>query len=166
MFDVRVRRIRTSGRRTTESDHWQARIQGKKSLGCPRTPQADEEADTRECETRPSPAGSCRSKIVKVLKQAISPSDLRNLLVHGDWWILHADGQIITVRRRDGPTHWACCEATLVQPHMLRHATGFKRTNDGHDTRSLAHYLGHRNLQSPARYIALPPDRFAKFWQD
>jgi hypothetical protein len=37
--------------------------------------------------------------IVKVLKQAISPSDLRNLLVHGDWWILHADGQIIKVRR-------------------------------------------------------------------
>ena len=39
------------------------------------------------------------TQIVKVLKQAISPSDLRNLLVHGDWWILHADGQIITVRR-------------------------------------------------------------------
>ena len=54
------------------------------------------------------------TQIVKVLKQAISPSDLRNLLVHGDWWILHADGQIITVRRRDGPTVWARCEATLV----------------------------------------------------
>src|SRR5262245_44819271 len=27
-------------------------------------------------------------------------------------------------------------------------------TNDGHDTRSLAHYLGHRNLQSTARYTA------------
>jgi hypothetical protein len=39
------------------------------------------------------------TQIVKVLKQAISPSDLRNLLVHGDWWIFHADGQIITVRR-------------------------------------------------------------------
>ena len=106
------------------------------------------------------------AQIVKVLKQAISPSDLRNLLVHGDWWILHADGQIITVRRRDGPTHWARCEATLVHPHMLRHSTGFKGSNDGHDTRSLAHYLGHRNLQSPARYTELAPDRFAKFWQD
>jgi hypothetical protein len=39
------------------------------------------------------------AQIVQVLKQAISPSDLRNLLVHGDWWILHADGQIIKVRR-------------------------------------------------------------------
>src|SRR5262249_26739410 len=34
-----------------------------------------------------------------------------------------------------------------VHPHMLRHSTGYKLANDGHDTRSLAHYLGHRNLQ-------------------
>jgi type 1 fimbriae regulatory protein FimB/type 1 fimbriae regulatory protein FimE len=53
-----------------------------------------------------------------------------------------------------------------VHPHMLRHSTGYKLTNDGHDTRSLAHYLGHRNLQSKARYTALAPDRSAKFWQD
>jgi len=38
--------------------------------------------------------------------------------------------------------------------------------NDGHDTRSLAHYLGHRNLQSTARYTALAPDRFRDFWRD
>ena len=48
---------------------------------------------------------------------------------------------------------------------MLRHACGYKLANDGHDTRSLAHYLGHRNLQSTARYTALAPDRFARFWQ-
>jgi type 1 fimbriae regulatory protein FimE len=57
-----------------------------------------------------------------------------------------------------------------VHPHMLRHACGFKLANDGHDTRSLAHYLGHRNLQSTARYTArytaLAPDRFAGFWKD
>jgi type 1 fimbriae regulatory protein FimB/type 1 fimbriae regulatory protein FimE len=53
-----------------------------------------------------------------------------------------------------------------LHPHMLRHACGYKLANDGHDTRSLAHYLGHRNLQSTARYTALAPDRFAKFWQD
>jgi len=35
-----------------------------------------------------------------------------------------------------------------VHPHMLRHACGYKLANDGHDTRSLAHYLGHRNLHS------------------
>jgi integrase len=33
-----------------------------------------------------------------------------------------------------------------VHPHMLRHSTGYKLANEGHDTRSLAHYLGHRNL--------------------
>ena len=53
-----------------------------------------------------------------------------------------------------------------VHPHMLRHSTGYKLANDGHDTRSLAHYLGHRNLQSTTRYTALAPDRFARFWQD
>jgi type 1 fimbriae regulatory protein FimB/type 1 fimbriae regulatory protein FimE len=53
-----------------------------------------------------------------------------------------------------------------VHPHMLRHSTGYKLANDGHDTRSLAHYLGHRNLQSTARYTALAPDRFARFWRD
>jgi type 1 fimbriae regulatory protein FimB/type 1 fimbriae regulatory protein FimE len=53
-----------------------------------------------------------------------------------------------------------------AHPHMLRHSTGYKLANDGHDTRSLAHYLGHRNLQSTARYTALAPDRFAKFWGD
>src|SRR5262245_33962081 len=53
-----------------------------------------------------------------------------------------------------------------VHPHMLRQSTGYKLANDGQDTRSLAHYLGHRNLQSTARYTALAPDRFKDFWQD
>jgi integrase len=53
-----------------------------------------------------------------------------------------------------------------VHPHMLRHSTGYKLANDGHDTRSLAYYLGHRNLQSTARYTALAPHRFVKFWED
>jgi type 1 fimbriae regulatory protein FimE len=53
-----------------------------------------------------------------------------------------------------------------VHPHMLRHSTGFKLANQGEDTRSLAHYLGHRNLQSTARYTALAPDRFKGFWKD
>ena len=56
--------------------------------------------------------------------------------------------------------------SSAVHPHMLRHSTGYKLANDGHDTRSLAHYLGHRNLQSTARYTALAPDRFKGFWKD
>ena len=53
-----------------------------------------------------------------------------------------------------------------IHPHMLRHSTGYKLANDGQDTRSLAHYLGHRNLQSTARYTALAADRFRGFWKD
>jgi len=30
-----------------------------------------------------------------------------------------------------------------IHPHMLRHSTGCKLANQGEDTRSLAHYLGH-----------------------
>ena len=34
-----------------------------------------------------------------------------------------------------------------LHPHMLRHACGYKLANDGHDTRALQHYLGHKNIQ-------------------
>jgi type 1 fimbriae regulatory protein FimB/type 1 fimbriae regulatory protein FimE len=53
-----------------------------------------------------------------------------------------------------------------VHPHMLRHACGFKLANDGHDTRSLQHYLGHKNIQYTVRYTELAPDRFKSFWKD
>ena len=53
-----------------------------------------------------------------------------------------------------------------VHPHMLRHATGYKLANDGHDTRSIQHYLGHRNIQHTVRYTELAPMRFKDFWKD
>ena len=53
-----------------------------------------------------------------------------------------------------------------VHAHMLRHATGFKLANDGHDTRSIQDYMGHRNIQNTARYTALAPGRFKDFWRD
>ena len=52
-----------------------------------------------------------------------------------------------------------------VHPHMLRHACGFKLANDGVDTRSLQHYLGHKNIQHTVRYSELSPDRFKNFWR-
>ena len=48
---------------------------------------------------------------------------------------------------------------------MLRHACGFKLANDGHDTRALQHYLGHKNIQHTVRYTELAPDRFKDFWE-
>jgi integrase len=53
-----------------------------------------------------------------------------------------------------------------VHPHMLRHACGFKLANEGHDTRSLQHYLGHKNIVHTVRYTDMAPDRFKSFWKD
>ena len=54
----------------------------------------------------------------------------------------------------------------LIHSHMLRHSTGYKLANDGHDSRAIQGYLGHRSLLSTQRYMALAPDRFRKFWRD
>jgi Phage integrase family len=48
---------------------------------------------------------------------------------------------------------------------MLRHSTGFKLANQGVDTRSLQHYLGHKNIQHTVRYSELSPERFSHFWK-
>jgi type 1 fimbriae regulatory protein FimB/type 1 fimbriae regulatory protein FimE len=53
-----------------------------------------------------------------------------------------------------------------VHPHMLRHACGYKLANDGHDTRSLQAYLGHKNITHTVRYTELAPTRFKDFWRD
>ena len=53
-----------------------------------------------------------------------------------------------------------------VHPHMLRHSTGYKLANDGHDTRAIQHYLGHRNIQHTVRYTELAANRFKDFWKD
>jgi site-specific recombinase XerD len=53
-----------------------------------------------------------------------------------------------------------------IHPHMLRHSTGYKLANDGQDTRSIQHYMGHRNIQHTVRYTELSSDRFKDFWSD
>lgn len=53
-----------------------------------------------------------------------------------------------------------------VHPHMLRHSTGFKLANTGVDTRSIQHYLGHKNIQHTVRYTELAASRFKNFWAD
>ena len=53
-----------------------------------------------------------------------------------------------------------------VHPHMLRHACGYKLANDGHDTRSIQQYLGHKNITHTVRYTELAPGRFNDFWRD
>jgi type 1 fimbriae regulatory protein FimE len=91
-----------------------------------------------------------------------------------DW----PDGAYLFVSERGGPMTASnvrklmACAALLarlpfpVHPHMLRHSTGYKLANDGHDTRSLQHYLGHKNITHTVRYTELAPDRFKGFWKD
>jgi site-specific recombinase XerD len=50
-----------------------------------------------------------------------------------------------------------------ISSHVLRHSCGYKVGNDGRDTRSIQHYLGHRSIGSTVRYTALAPDRFQGF---
>ena len=50
-----------------------------------------------------------------------------------------------------------------VHPHILRHVCGYKLANDGHDTRAIQHFLGHRNIQNTARYTQLAPGRLKDF---
>jgi site-specific recombinase XerC len=42
----------------------------------------------------------------------------------------------------------------------------FKLANDGHDTRAIQHYLGHKNIQHTVRYTELSAERFKGFWGD
>ena len=53
-----------------------------------------------------------------------------------------------------------------VHPHMLRHACGYQLANDGHDTRAIQQYLGHRNITHTVRYTELAHGRFDRFWSD
>jgi site-specific recombinase XerD len=52
-----------------------------------------------------------------------------------------------------------------IHPHMLRHGCGFALANAGHDTRSLQHWLGHKNISNTTIYTAMSPDRFKDFWR-
>jgi site-specific recombinase XerD len=53
-----------------------------------------------------------------------------------------------------------------VHPHVSRHACGFALANQGHDTRGLQAFLGHRYIQNTMRYTELSSDRFRGWWKD
>jgi integrase len=52
-----------------------------------------------------------------------------------------------------------------AHPHMLRHACGYALANNGHDTRALQAYLGHKDIQHTVRYTEMSPNRFKDFWR-
>jgi integrase len=54
----------------------------------------------------------------------------------------------------------------VPHPHQLRHACGYYLASQGHDTRAIQDYLGHKNIQHTVRYTAMAPHRFERFWHD
>jgi type 1 fimbriae regulatory protein FimE len=71
--------------------------------------------------------------------------------------------------RRRAFLEWSRAAAVAelsIKAHMLRQACGYKLANDGHDTRAIQAYLGHRNIQNTTRYAALAPERFKEFFRD
>jgi integrase len=90
----------------------------------------------------------------------------------------YPDGPYVFVTERGGPLTPATFSKLFaragelaalpfpIHPHMLRHATGYKLANDGHDTRAVQQYLGHKNIRHTVRYTELSPERFKKFWKD
>jgi site-specific recombinase XerD len=97
-----------------------------------------------------------------------SRSPLRALRRHKSW--IDRSSSARSRQSRDAYVLRAAGKATrfpfLVHSHMLRHSTGYKLANYGHDTRAIQHYLGHRSIVSTVRYTALAPDRFKGFWKD
>lgn len=52
-----------------------------------------------------------------------------------------------------------------VNPHMLRHSTGYYLANKGHDTRLVQDYLGHKNIAHTVKYTRTNAARFEGLWR-
>jgi type 1 fimbriae regulatory protein FimB len=52
-----------------------------------------------------------------------------------------------------------------VNPHMLRHSTGYFLANKGYDTRLIQDYLGHKNITHTVRYTRTAAQRFEGLWR-
>lgn len=53
-----------------------------------------------------------------------------------------------------------------IHPHQLRHGCGYYLAAQGHDTRAIQDYLGHKNIHHTVRYTQMSPQRFENFWLD
>lgn len=52
-----------------------------------------------------------------------------------------------------------------INPHMLRHSTGYYLANKGYDTRLIQDYLGHKNITHTVRYTRTAASRFENLWR-
>ena len=51
-----------------------------------------------------------------------------------------------------------------INPHMLRHSTGYYLANKGCDTRLIQDYLGHKNITHTVCYTRTAASRFENLW--
>ena len=91
---------------------------------------------------------------------------------------LYPDSPYVFVSQRKAPLSPRSIRAIVAQagrlaglpfiphPHQLRHACGYYLASQGHDTRAIQDYLGHKNIQYTVRYTAMAPHRFESFWND
>ncbi len=54
----------------------------------------------------------------------------------------------------------------ICPQHQLLHACGYSLASQGHDTRAMQDYLGHKNIQYTVRYTAMAPHKFERIWND
>jgi integrase len=52
-----------------------------------------------------------------------------------------------------------------AHPHMLRHTCGHLLADQGHDTRRLQLWLGHKDIKHTAHYSELTTHPFKEFWK-
>ena len=52
-----------------------------------------------------------------------------------------------------------------IHCHMLRHACGYQLAAEGHDTRAIQAYLGHKSIEHTVRYTALSTQPFKNFFR-
>lgn len=52
-----------------------------------------------------------------------------------------------------------------VNPHMLRHSTGYALANKNTATRTIQELLGHAKIQNTERYVASNPERLRGIWR-
>ena len=76
----------------------------------------------------------------------------------------HGTGKESVAEKNEGAPPWRKIEYPAEK--RGRHGCGYKLANDGHDTRAIQHYLGHKNIQHTVRYTELSAERFKGFWGD
>lgn len=100
--------------------------------------------------------------------QADTLAALRKLRRNGPYVFAGAHGEPISARTVHGTFARLSVAAGLpltVNPHMMRHGCGYALAAAGAPTRTIQLYLGHRSIQSTARYTAMAPDAFKGLWE-